>query len=92
MINIFIPLILVALAAILSVVLFRAIKEKNNNLDNGDSWEAAYKKASDFIGKLNRTERVNLLFGTQNMKMETLLFVESEAPYTCVGQIDPFKN
>ncbi len=91
MANKIIPLILVALAAILSVVLFRAIKEKNNNIDD-NSWEAAYKKASDFIDKLNRTERVNLLFGTQNMKMETLLFEESEAPYTCVGQIDPFKN
>ena len=66
MANKIIPLILVALASILSVVLFRAIKEKNNNIDD-NSWEASYKKASDFIDKLNRTERVNLLFGTQNM-------------------------
>ena len=40
--NKIIPLILVAIAAILSVVLFRAIKEKNNNIDD-NSWEASYK-------------------------------------------------
>ena len=48
--------------------------------------------SKQFISKLNLTERVNLLFGTENMKMETLLITDEELPYKCVGQIDPFKN
>ena len=35
-----------------------------------DSWSESYKKADEFISKLNSTERVNLLFGTENMIME----------------------
>ena len=86
------------LAAILTIILCLSIKRKKKkfftvNIKTDDhSWEASYKKAKSFINKLNRTERVNLLFGTQNMKMETLLFEESELPHLCVGQIDPFKN
>ena len=65
------------------------IKEKKKETI---SWNEAYKKSEDFISKLNLTERVNLLFGTQNMKMETLLFTQDELPHLCVGQIDTFKN
>ena len=58
-----------------------------------DSWKEPYNKAENLVSKLSLTERVNLLFGTQNMKMETLLIEdESELQYLCVGQIDPFKN
>ena len=44
--------------------------DENNeqNLMNEDKWEESYRKANEFISKLSRTERVNLLFGTQNMK------------------------
>ena len=57
-----------------------------------NNWDLSYKKAEEFISKINSTERVNLLFGTENMKMETLLMQEEDWPHTCVGQIDPFKN
>ena len=56
------------------------------------SWPEANQKSEEFISKLNLTERINLLFGTENMKMETLLIKEEELVHTCVGQIDPFKN
>ena len=56
------------------------------------TWNESYEQAKDFVSKLNLTEKVNLLFGTENMKMETLLFKEEELPYLCVGQIDSFKN
>ena len=62
------------------------------NSTSTDSWSESYKKADDFISKLNSTERVNLLFGTENMIMETLLWEEWMKPYKCVGQIDAFKN
>ena len=78
----------VVVVVVLIVVLCLTLKKKNKKI----TWDKAYKKAEKFISKLNRTERVNLLFGTQNMKMETLLIEDSELPYTCVGQIDPFKN
>ena len=67
------------LAAILTIILCLSLKGKKKkffivNIKKDDhSWENSYKKAKNFINKLNRTERVNLLFGTQNMKMETLL-------------------
>ena len=93
-------LALTLLAAILTIILCLSLKGKKKRFftvnikgdDNNHSWESSYRKANSFINKLNRTERVNLLFGTQNMKMETLLFEESELPHLCVGQIDPFKN
>ena len=84
--------------ALLSILVFAGIMIANiiplikNKKNSSSTWDDAYKKADEFIGKLNLTERVNLLFGTQNMKMETLLFKEEEMPHLCVGQIDPFKN
>ena len=79
----------VVVIIVLIVVLCLTLKKKSKKL----SWDEAYKKAEKFISKLSRTERINLLFGTQNMKMETLLIDdESELQYLCVGQIDPFKN
>ena len=79
----------VVIAVVLAVVLTLTLNKKKKKL----SWDEAYKKAEKFISKLSRTEKVNLLFGTQNMKMETMLIEdESELQYLCVGQIDPFKN
>ena len=79
----------VVVAVVLAVVLSLTLKKKKKKL----SWDEAYEKAEKFISKLSRTERINLLFGTQNMKMETMLIEdESELQYLCVGQIDPFKN
>ena len=81
----------VVLAAVLCIILvFTLRKEKGKEKS---LWNKAYDKAKNFISKLNSTERVNLLFGTQNMKMETLLIEdEAELQYLCVGQIDPFNN
>ena len=57
------------------------------------NWDISYKKADEFINKLNLTEQINLLFGTQNMKIQSILIEnESEKKYLCEGLIDPFKN
>ena len=86
------------LAAALSIILSFSLRKKNKktfkiNIIEKNPWNEAYKKAENFVSKLNLTEKVNLLFGTENMKMETLLMEDpSEIQYLCVGQIDPFKN
>ena len=81
----------VVLAAALCIILVFTLREEKGK--EKDLWNKAYDKAENFISKLNLTERVNLLFGTQNMKMETLLIEdEAELQYLCVGQIDPFNN
>ena len=81
-----IALVAAALCKILCVTL---AKDKGNE----DPWYKAYSKAKKFISNLNTTEQVNLLFGTQNMKMETLLMEsKEEIQYLCVGLIDPFEN
>ena len=81
-----ITLIIVAII-ILLIILF-IIKEEEI-----DNWDISYKKAENFINKLNLTEKINLLFGTQNMKGSSIIIEdESEKEFLCVGQIDPFKN
>ena len=81
-----IALIIVAII-ILLIILF-IIKEEEI-----DNWDISYKKAENFINKLNLTEKINLLFGTQNMKGSSIIIEdESEKEFLCVGQIDPFKN
>ena len=63
------------------------------NTTSNDPWDESYKKADQFISKLNSTERVNLLFGTENMIMETLLWNKTTMNgHKCVGQIDAFNN
>ena len=91
-----VALIAVALSIILPLTLRNKHKKffvvNNTNNVKVKTWDEAFKQSEKFISKLNLTERVNLLFGTENMKMETLLMTEEERPYKCVGQIDPFKN
>ena len=85
-----IMLILVAII-ILFMILF--VNNENEEKSEIDSWDISYKKAEEFISKLNLTEQVNLLFGTENMKGDSIIIEdESEKEFLCVGQIDPFKN
>ena len=85
--------IVVIIALALGLGLGLTLKKKNKYIQSNITWDQSYEKAKNFISELNLTERINLLFGTQNMKMETLLIEdESELQYLCVGQIDPFKN
>ena len=85
--------IVVIIALALGLGLGLTLKKKNKFIQSNITWDQSYEKAKNFISKLTLTERINLLFGTQNMKMETLLIEdESELQYLCVGQIDPFKN
>ena len=83
-------LVLVVISIILLKVLDKELpkppREKNTN-----KWEDSYKKAEEFISKLTRTEKLNLLYGTENMKF---LFQKEDSYWDthCVGEIDAFKN
>ena len=63
----------------------------NNKMEN--KWAESYKKANDFISKLNLTERINLLFGTENMmKVNYFKMGVKDFDHHCEGEIDAFKN
>jgi len=60
---------------------------------DGNEWRDSYRKAEQFVSKLNRTEKVGLLYGTENMRFKFLQNVtEKEKEKLCVGNIDKFKN
>ena len=83
-----ITLIIAALIIILIICFAKKNEEEEMN-----SWDISYQKAEEFVNKLNLTEKVNLLFGTQNMKGSSIIIEdESEKQYLCAGQIDPFDN
>ena len=98
-------LVLVFISMILLIVLDKDLpaesqnkESKTNNTNptnqtNQNNWEDSYKKAEEFISKLNREEKISLLFGTENMRfLNRSLIKESEEEHLCVGQIDSFKN
>ena len=70
--------IVVIIALALGLGLGLTLKKKNKFIQSNITWDQSYEKAKNFISKLTLTERINLLFGTQNMKMETLL-IEDES-------------
>ena len=89
-----ITLIIVAILVI-SIIFFTNEYEDDKEEDDKSqiTWDIAYEMAEEFIKKLNLTERVNLLFGTENMKASSKIIKnETEKEFLCVGQIDPFKN
>ena len=75
-------------------LLFLYISNIKGDDKKDDRWAESYKKANEFISKLNRTEKVNLLFGTENMR--------TVSPYSppriqdfdhhCDAEIDAFEN
>ena len=93
-------LILISITVILLIALDNDIpEEKEKEKEKGEkeikrnTWDESYEKSKVFVSKLNRTERINLLFGTENMRFCHREFVkESEMEGLCVGQIDPIKN
>ena len=91
----FFCLLIVLLAIVcISVILLIALdkelpspaRKKNTN-----NWEDSYKKAEEFVSKLSTKEKLNILYGTENMKF---LFAEEDSYWDthCVGNIDPLKN
>ena len=64
--TVFRRLLSIALIAVMTMALLAGCKKTDDG--NKDKWEESYKKAKDFISKLNRTEKVSLLFGTENMR------------------------
>jgi beta-glucosidase-like glycosyl hydrolase len=94
---IYIIAITIIYSAIVIIIISLSTNDRNDEEKNDketetkDSWDISYKKAEEFINKLNLTEQINLLFGTQNMKGK-LVKNETEKGFLCNGQIDPFKN
>ena len=85
--------LIIILFIVILLIIFTKDESKDNENENKNSWEESYKKAEIFISKLNRTEQVGLLYGTENMRfLNPELREESELDHLCVGQIDAFKN
>ena len=83
--------ILILISVILLIVLDKDLPENTRKM--GNNWDDSYKKAIDFVSKLNRTEKVGILFGTENMRfLDATKRDDSELKKLCVGQIDAFKN
>ena len=55
------------------------------------SWDESFNKSEEFISKLNLKEKISLLYGTENMKIQ-FLTDENEKKIACEGKIDPLKN
>ena len=105
--KLFIILGIILVALILFIVIFLIMNKtdetkKNDDEDKkkddeekkiDDEWRESYEKATQFVSKLNRTEKVGLLFGTENMRFLYPQYVtEEERDKHCVGEIDKFKN
>ena len=69
-------IILIIVTIVLIVVLTKKDKDTKDDNDEYDddfvrpeeNWNKSYEKANEFISNLSRTEKVNLLFGTENMR------------------------
>ena len=83
-------LILIFISAILLIVLDKDLPTEESKVNN-NNWEDSLKKGEEFVSKLTRTEKVGLLYGTENMRF-LFLQNETEKKGLCVGQIDAFKN
>ena len=81
-------LILLIITIIILIILLK-IPEKKDEEEIIDEWTESYQKAQHFLNKLNLTEKISLLFGTQNYESPSK---EEELRKTCVGKIDPFNN
>ena len=64
-------LVLVFISIVLLLIMDKELppsndkKKQSKNLNN---WDDSYKKAKEFVSKLNHGERVSLLYGTENMR------------------------
>ena len=83
-------LILIFISTILLIVLDKDLPTEESKVNN-NNWEDSLKKGEEFVSKLTRTEKVGLLYGTENMRF-LFLQNETEKKGLCVGQIDAFKN
>jgi beta-glucosidase len=87
-------LLLIAAIGVGVYFLYVIYLKKPKQDDKTAKWEESYRKAKEFVSKLNRTEKVNILFGTENMRFlnRSMVNTTSELDQLCVGQIDAFKN
>ena len=95
-----ITVLLTIIISVLAVAIFIGvaflIRETREENEEKKLWKEAYKKADKFIEKLTLQEKINLLYGTENMKEITPLVPDAEKEaqkqYLCVGKIDPLTD
>ena len=94
-------IILIIAIIVIIIVLTKDDKDKKDDKGKNDdnkgkpeeNWDKSYEKANIFISKLSRTQKVNLLFGTENMRfLDPSRTKSSEYKKLCVGQIDANKK
>ena len=74
------------------LIIYELNKSKNKKTNNQYSWDDSYQKAQEFISKLNRSEKIGLLYGKKNIWFARVIVQKSEHYQYCEGQIDPLKN
>ena len=65
------------------------ICENKEKLPIENEWNDSYQKANDFIDKLSLTEKISLLYGTENLYYD---YSSNNQRYQCIGQINSFSN
>ena len=70
---------------------FFIIYKLQNSRNRTNSWDDSYQKAEEFISKLNRSEKIDLLYGIQTI-WGAMRFDPSNLNKYCVGMIEPLKN
>ena len=65
------------------------ICENKEKLPIENEWNDSYQKANDFIDKLSLTEKISLLYGTENLYYD---YSSNNQRYQCTGQINSFSN
>ena len=79
---------LLLLTATSAILLFIYIQKKSSI----NNWENSYDKAKVLISQLTLTQKLNLLYGTENMIFHTPEFNDNyQKQYLCVGKINSFE-
>ena len=86
-------LIIIIIFITFFIFTIKSKKEDESNSEEYDNWTNSYKKADEFISKLNLTEKIYLLYGTENMGFYKSPYIDKKEFYhLCEGRIDPLKN
>ena len=92
-----IAVILTIIISVVAVAIFVGVaflvRETREENEEKKLWKDSYDKAEKFIKKLTLQEKINLLYGTENMKQITpIVKDDSERQWLCVGKIDPMPD
>ena len=86
-----ISIVFIIFISLSSLIIYELEKSKDKKANIQDSWDDSYKKAQEFISKLNRSEKINLLYGIKHIWMARLSG-RADIEKFCEGHIEPLKN